>query len=64
MTVESWPQFTAIFSMKFCLMHTSRQAVFSFITSADQHNDKIVHIDLGNMPDPRHDSEHLRKYER
>ena len=29
-----------------------------------QHNSKIVHTDLGNTPDPRHDSEHLRKYER
>ena len=29
-----------------------------------QHNSKIVHTDLGNTPDPHHDSEHLRKYER
>ena len=29
-----------------------------------QHNNKIVHTDLGNIPDPHHNSEHLRKYKR
>ena len=42
MTVESWPQFTVFFSMEFCLLHTSRQAVFSFITNAEFNKRTLV----------------------
>lgn len=42
-----------IFSMEFCLLHTSRQAVFQLHHKCREfNNNKIVHIDLGNILTP------------